>query len=725
MRTNRFSIKLIATFAIALLTSISALAGIDKKYYDKIGQSVWNATDKSIFDPKKEIPDSIAADNSAVIIAWTTDIDVENVVQPSIYLPKNETNRLEKVMVERMMVKLLDDKGVETFSEHTFGANQQIKKTVILYELKSAFGARIYKPDGRLVEVDLSAAVEIGDGKKGKDYKKFKIVIPGLEPGDVLDIFKYVDEWAEYSDLDAENVMLVTEYPVLERRFRIATNPKMTVEVKGYNGVDELKRYTNDKGLQETKLALQNLPGVNTKLLTMPLRQLPFIRTQFINNTTNYMVAQHARRGGLHTNLLPGIIMSEFTDYLKDMPFDTPLPGRAQKTVKDYFTTTHPEASPREVTDALWLATRYHELTAKSEKDKSGQMERALILTDLIRKAKLYPTDSVAIGLITSRASVPTRDISAWNEASIVVKTPDALYITRPQMSYAPGEMPGLYKGESAVLYFGDRRDINRNTIAYEYTVPSKRSSDNSCILRDVVTINPDDEIVTAVATVELTGGYKSYADDLTDKAEWVAEVEDYFNIPDNKRANIKDHDAVGRKKEITDALKTIMKDIYSAEPDSITAFDIKSRGVRPDAPKMEFDVTSTFKGLVETLGDDLSFAIGRMSGMPEPVKEHDRNRLIDVMYPFIAQEVQQHTVKAPEGYAFDATSVEALARTHNSVLGQFVVSASVNEAGDLELSIVVRTKIADVPLSHWPQVLQLLDAMSDFGDATVILTRK
>lgn len=725
MKINQLSSRIVAIIAISLITAASTFAGIDKKYYEKIAQSIWNNTDTSIFDPKKEIPDSLTADNSAVIIAWTTDIDVENVVQPSIYLPRNETNRLEKVMAERKMVKLLDDKGVELFSEHTFGATGQIKATAILYELKSAFGARIYKPDGRMIEVDLSAAVEIGDGKKGKDDKEYKIVIPGLEPGDVLDYFTYVDEWAEYSDLSADNIMLVAEHPILERRVRVATNPKMTVEYKGYNGVPEMSRYNNDKGNPETKLAIQNMPGVNSHLLTMPLRQLPFLRVQYINNTTNYMVAQHARRGGLHANLHPGIIMSEFTDYLKDMPYDTPLTGRAQKAVKDYFVPAHPDASPRELTDALWLATRYHELTAKSEKEKSGQMERALILTDLIRKFKIYPADSVAIGLITSRASVPTRDISAWNEASAVVKTPDALYITTPQMSFAPGEMPGLYKGETAVLYYGDRRDISRSTLAAEYTVPSKRSSENSTILRDIITINPDDDMVTAQASVELAGGYKSYGGNLTEKAEWVAEAEDFFNIPANKRANIKDYDAVGRKKEISDALKSMMKDIYSTKPDSITSYEVKSRGIRPDETKMAFDVTSTFKGLVEPLGDDLNFAIGRLMGMPEPVKEHDRKRLIDVMYPFISQDIQQHTVKAPEGYAFDAASVEALSTTLNNVLGQFVVTAALNDAGDLEINVVVRTKIADIPLSHWPELLKMLDTMSAFGDASVVLTRK
>lgn len=714
---------LIVTFL--MLAVDYSYAGLDKKLYNIIAEKVWNTPD-DIFNPTKIIPDSLMANNSAVIIAWSDDIDVDHVKNTTIYSSTGETNRLKKEHVKRVMVKLVDQSAIENYSEMEFGHQNEIKyRGFIIYSLREAFGARIHKPDGQVVTVDLAQAIETGDGKKGKDDRYYKLAIPGLEPGDILDFFEYSEELAESYDLDAEDILIFSQYPVLSRRVNIATDPTITVEYKCYNGLPNPTRIDDLKNKQAVSLKLFDMPPVNFKRYLMKVRQLPFIRCQFINNNNRRVMARHARRGGLYGNIHTGRIISEFGDFLKDVTYDSPLNGRAFKMVKDVYQKQHPEATARELADAAYMAVIYNDLTAKNESDHtSGQFERALITFDVINKLNIYPLDSLAIGLINPRSDVPIDEISAWNEARMVVKTPDAMYFMPRTFALAAGEMPGRYKGEKSLLYYGDRRNITTKTLIREYYVPAKRISENSLVTNDTIEIE-DNERIKMTSTLCFKGGVKSEFDDLTNSAEWIAEAEDFFNIEAGKRYKDKSYDAIGREKGLKSYLADAFETLYGTSPDSVTTAIFVSRGVRPDVPDMNLHTVAEFNGLIEPLGKELSLSIGKLVGMPAPLTENERNRLLDVMLPFINQETHNIVIKKPDGYKFDTASVESLERNVVEMHGQFFAQPKINEQGDLEITIVMRQKFADVPLALWPDFMRLVDEEAGFADASLILVKE
>ena len=716
---------LFLVIATCLLSGLTVSAALDKKFYNKIADQVWKNSDE-IFNPAKVIPDSLAENNSAVIIAWSDDFDVNHIINTTIYSTTGQTNRLKKEHVKRVMVKLLDQSAVDHYSDMEFGYQQEIKyRGFIIYSLREAFGARIHKPTGEVITIDLSQAIETGDGKKGKDARHYKLAIPGLEPGDILDYFEYSEELAEGYDLDASDISIASTFPVMARRVNIATDPAMTVEYKCYNGVPNPTRLEDLNDKQAVSLQLYNLPGVNFKRFLMQARQLPFIRCQFINNNNRRVMSRHARRGGLYGNVHTGRIISEFGDFLKDVEYDSPLNGRALKMVKDVFLKKHPDATPRDIADAAILAVNYCDLTAKSESDRtSGQFERALIVSDVLNKLGVYPADSLAIGMINPRSDVPVDNVSAWSEARIIVKTPDAMYFMPRNFAIAPGEMPGRYKGEKALLYYGDRRNISPRTLLREYFVPGKRITENTLMTNDTVTIL-DDERIAMSSSLNFTGGIKSDLDDFTNSTEWIAEVEDYFNIEPGKRFKDKSHDPIGREKELKSYLAEAFEALYGVKPDSVTVATFNSRGIRPDVPDMNLSTQAQFTGLVEPLGSELSLAIGKLGGMPTALTENERNRLLDVMLPYINQQSHNIVVRKPEGYKFDTASVEALARNIAEIHGQFFVQPKINDNGDLEITIVMREKFADVSLAMWPKFMHLLDEEAGFADASVILVKE
>lgn len=160
-------------------------------------------------------------------------------------------------------------------------------------------------------------------------------------------------------------------------------------------------------------------------------------------------------------------------------------------------------------------------------------------------------------------------------------------------------------------------------------------------------------------------------------------------------------------------------------QPDSVSSLQFESIGVTPDKAALRFVMKCDFSDLVEPLGDDLSINIGKLMGADEAFTDNERERLLDVMLDYATQEKRQLVLKAPDGYQFDPESVQTLARSSNEVVGQFIVSPSLNADGDLVIQAMQRFKFATIPLQYWPTMRNLIDASAAFADASVVLTRK
>lgn len=224
--------KITLSLILAAMTSLLAM-GADAKFFRKAAEKVWN-TRPDLFDPYREIPDSLKEGVSAVIIGEYNYINADYKAFQDM---RGTETRSESECFTRRMVKLLDSKAVEEFSKHEFGESSRLKARFrkSLAESDHAFGARIYKPDGTVSEVDLSKAFVLDEGKKGGGKKGSSriIDIPGLEPGDVLEYFSYQKSMMSELDLPKQRVVLSSEYPVLDIVVEGIFDPKLTVEFRG------------------------------------------------------------------------------------------------------------------------------------------------------------------------------------------------------------------------------------------------------------------------------------------------------------------------------------------------------------------------------------------------------------------------------------------------------------------------------------------------------------
>ena len=107
--------RLLTTLAVVFVAIMPMWAKYDAKFFKKAAEKVWGMK-LSDFDAKKEIPDSLYKDESAVIIAAYSNVEVKRVEQLNAnkysHYGKAFTNAIDMKSFSRIMIKLNDKKAV-------------------------------------------------------------------------------------------------------------------------------------------------------------------------------------------------------------------------------------------------------------------------------------------------------------------------------------------------------------------------------------------------------------------------------------------------------------------------------------------------------------------------------------------------------------------------------------------------------------------------------------
>lgn len=706
---------------IILLLFVSGIEGAmgasGFKFNKKAAEKVWN-TRNDLFDPKAEISDSLRQGASAVFIA-----DYYNVTANREYYstPRSETNRTRRMRWNRRMVKLFDNKAIEEFSEHEFGNRVRLAVEWFTFGgTDSGFGARIHKPDGTVVDVDIKEAVTVTEGKKGKDVVSQKIVIPGLEPGDVLEYFDYSEEWIDDFDLPDVKITPFDEYPVARLVIEGDFSPELTVEYRTYNGFHKPNTGGTDKGRNALAIDLSDIGTLTDKKFLCTARQLPFLRLSTLNNTSSYRYyPRSVRRGGIYGNIAPGTIYKDIKYTLGTVSYDDVIGKKVKKIVGDYLK-SHPDVAGHDLVDLYWLAGEYVNKT--DEKCNFSDYGLAIMMSDLINKLGISDKKAT-VAFLNSRDNVPTREIMSWRQPDYGMLIGDTMYMETGKRYCVPGELPGAYQGEEGGTFLVDRKELSDLTPPTTFTMSVSKSHENKFDIAGVVKLDTDNNQAMVNANLTATGASKSMVAPLTDINEWIVEVEKYLEIPEKQRFKDKNYDPEERKKELEKAGRQIVGNMIcdGAKLDGMT---IGQRGVIPGEKDAKIDVSVTVEDCISEAGDELLFNIGKFVGDNVRIDGSQRNRQLDICFDAPHQISYDLLFEIPSGYEIDKNSLENLQVNVNNKYGTYVATASLNDNGQLELRIRERYKNYVVPVDQWSEVLELFDASSAYNDAVVVLRR-
>ncbi len=713
--------KLLAQASIILL-SLAFSSGVHAISVDKINERgaklAWNS-ENEIFDPNTPIPDSIAAKNSAVIIARFRSIDAHHELKPSIVKEQltgaasNTTNVKE---FTRTMIKLLDKNALERYSKFEFGEkDENWMRNLKLSSEEEGFGARIFKPDGKMIVVDLSQALPITEGKKGNKKKNYRIALPGLEIGDVIDFFYYSEEMREEFDIAARNVNFAGRYPILNYKLKCITDKELTVELRPFNGAP-LPNNSIADGRNLLSIHAVNLKAIPSTKFVNERRQVPFLQMRILNNNaTLRFKPKNARTGGVFV-LPPETYYSDISEYLRKFKYDSGIPSRAASRVKKYIK-ANPDAKVKKIADYTFVSVMYEALI-----DKTGHnpTELAFMLRDAADKANF--TAPSAVGFINSFNDVPASQITSHNAPDYMAMIGKYPYHTATPTISAPGEWIYLYHNEEGGCF--RKLTEEGDNFPEMFSIPPTKPAANTRM--DEITLTIDTESTKAQADVNISavGASKTrLAAQFNNVHSWIEEAERYLGIDPKDHYIDNDFDAMKYEKDIYEAMESSIEIATGTKPASVDSVSITSRGIMPDAKSFGCFYRASFDDFSIDAGEEMIVNIGKLFSDNDRLSGDDRERSIEATGFTPYNYIRKLRIPLPEGYSISDEALAALNTAKSNNLGTFSSSAILDNN---EVIIDVNRQLLAyiIPADMWPQYLELSDAAADFASAALVIKK-
>ena len=240
--------KRLLTLMLASLLLIAAQANDEKKYAEfaeQLKQQVWSTP--SVEFSNYYCPDEYVKNYSAVILASRTDVELtrKSYIKMTGLMGFSGAKKLGRHELTRMLIKLNDDAAIKKFSEFDYST---FKKSYTIFgqqesEMK-VLGVRIIKPNGKIVNVNTSDYMVTREGNYDSEVSH-KLAVPGLEVGDVMDIFFFDEEIVHDRNMKPFTFIMKDEYPILHYRVRCVVDKKITVQYRTFNGAPDFKVSTD------------------------------------------------------------------------------------------------------------------------------------------------------------------------------------------------------------------------------------------------------------------------------------------------------------------------------------------------------------------------------------------------------------------------------------------------------------------------------------------------
>lgn len=623
----------------------------------------------------------------------------------------------------RRMVKINDASALDDLSEFTFDPDvyQDIESGIPAFVVDNAFGARIFKPDGRVIDVDMKQTLTDTEGKKGKEEVKHKIAIPGLEVGDVLEYF-YLRNNYFLGNLGMQRQWNVfSSYPTASYVIETLLDPKLTTEFRTYNGIKPVETLgITDAGKEHYRWEFYDLPAMETPKYCSVARQYPFIGVRVSDNISRlYSVNDSRRNPGVYMNLVTPVYLAEVAELMSKINIDGKDMSLASNILKNYRA-SHTGLTEDEIADAAWLAVLYSSLL--SEK-MYKPMEVISFFKDLLDKQDLQTVAS--LGVTTSRNDVDVDMILDTSDLTPLVMFGNRIFINHSNTSFAPGEVPSSFAGEKFYILEGSRSKVFKNQKFYLANIPKAKVSEHSRIM-DVKVAVPDVDGTELKVDYkgELKGSFKNVGALLTNPDELASFCEEYLEIPDKMKQQRK-YDVAKLSDFRKNVLESLPRINFGLETVKVDTAICMSNGCSPKNNVLAYNISFKTDGLLTPAGDDLILNIGALAGNMGTNKDYKADRQMSIFADGPDNTRVNLSLAIPEGYYVDESDLETLKCNVGNLCGNFYVNAALNkDAGTVDFQINYRNKSAVYSPDKWKDFVDLKKTAADYASTTLILHR-
>lgn len=702
-------------------TSSFAQAVINDDFLDNIDQNaapLWSQAASQFAN--NTTPDKYKKE-SAVIIGFKRELSIDKKSKFG-FLTKGERSLTFYENV-RFKIKLNDKNAVNAFTEFYFRYSDK----------EDGFSARIYKNNGVTSNVNLSDAVRVeSTGDVPEFFKSFfdqelnaqnryyKVAIPDLEPGDVLE---YVSITKSKLDVRGNGIIQFSpqyelcskKYPVLFNQIAIETDDKSYFKSLSKNGAPEFKKEASSNAEFFRYVFTDNdRPTEKDVNFINAYRQQPFTKFQVI-----YSNKEDVKGVLIGTK---GEIKSGFTkeDLAKRAWEDYAQTG-------DYFMGSVPVQS---YVNNLWSELK--KLGAKDWQEKEYIKNVYYRLRNMVLFRDNYLSDQTAAylfgSLLYQRDIKSDLIISVSNnigELKDVLFDNEIRYVTRVGKDFYfnftdhsnPGELVESLLGSEAYLIQEPEKKTGAQVIQ-PIKLPDASFEQNTALFEITASLNPDlnTMAISRVSSFKGISKNRNIGDALKFTPYMVTDYKYYNGNDPTEGMKARDEEQYSNmirtlKEKYKEEKPKFVKDELQKEFSrklTYKNFTLNSDGRSLKTQELKFTEEFELPGMVRKAGKKLLVNLPGLVGSQLQFKKDERNRNNDIDVDYARTLIWKINFKIPEGYTLEGLT--ELAANVDNEIGTYVCTATqANGTATVEIKKVY--KKATFSKTKWNDMLAFVDA--------------
>lgn len=719
MLLKKPTLFLLALMAFSILTASAFDKKDYKEYAENVRRKIWTQNIPEFQNPQHT---ERFADKSEVILAAYDEFvaNKKDVYALNLLLNPTSRTRFSSHVVMRRMVQINDKAALQRYSEFDFLA--YASRRVPFYgkmEVRKVLGVRIIKPDGTVREVSTDDYVVTSEGKKGKDERQ-KLAVPGLEVGDIIDLFTFRFTSAKDIAPEPMEFFFVSDFPMLSYRVHCEIDQDLPAHYRTLNGAPDFTVTANEDNDYVLDVHVKNVERTEPTLWYSTAAQTPITLLYVQAATLPYNTTRTARMKGLKSNPHADVLQADDWEYWDSKQRFIALSKKDKAAVK--------EALEKLSTDERRADYLYEYIYAYQLDSRMSRISSSDFILGL-RAAFDRASIPYQCGITTSEGREPIDELAYYGNTTWFLRLPSGKCYFSPVFACRPGELPYQLQGRKAVICTNEKQKLTAGP--YEnITLPQNEAKDNMDSV--VMTARIDDTRLHVERTRQLTGTQRQLLSMiLPTRDELVKSIMEHhspgktrLDLFDKKYAEvIAEQDDEERKKQ-KELMKEEVEMYYDVESAEMGEASVLTVGTTEEKPALSYKTDFVLEGMVKRAGQDLTLSIGKLLGTQLKIEGQERERTADIVREMPLCDKWDITVSLPEGYTVDASELERLRTNVENATGKFSASLSL-ENGKLHLMAEKTLLHKCEPVANWPSLLEIYDQIYDYSSHNIIIRQK
>ncbi len=710
-------------FLFAVTGQLTAQSIIDEDFIEVIEKNAdpyWNET-QSAFGAITTVPDKWK-NESAVIIGYKRSITFDKKVSGGWFTSSKSNVFLFETV--RFKIKVQDKNSVAGFTEIYFRYGDKL----------DGFLAKVTKVNGEIFKVDVSDAVEVEsksevpeffksffDQNVGNETRYYKVAIPDLEVGDILEYVAYTKSklnvtGSGYVEFDPQYEICSKKYPVMYNEISIDTDEKTFFKSLSRNGAPEFKKENSSEPGFFRYVFVDRDRAIDKDVnFINPLLAYPVVKFQVIYaNSDKIKGALIGLKGELKAGFTKEQLAKTAWDDYVNVDKYYMATGYTVDAFINYHWSEMKKDGVRDLPEEKFIQNVYYRIRNHVLFQSSYLSDKvfAYILGSL-----LYQRDikSELIISISNRTGT-LKDVLFDNEIRYVIKVGSKYYFNCTDHSN-PDELTESMLGNEAYII----KEPNKKTGAQEiipFTLPDAPAADNTLHQEVNAIYDPVANKMNVTRTSTYTGISKAKEiDNVVKFTNYIFDDFKVFSGPSpldkmNSRQIDEYYKSVAAIKEEFKTAKPaqVQNELDKDFRNKITYknFRLVSDGRALNRKQLSEVTEFEIENITKRAGQKILVNLAGLVGSQLQIAKDERNRTKDIQVGYARTLTWKVSMPVPAGYI--AKGLKEMNKTVDNEAGKFVCEAK-EENGNVVILITKVYKKKDMPKESWNDMLAFVDA--------------